>query len=122
MACRRRQAGVTSMKSPVPTRVGTPPYSPIFGWSLMLSIQEVQALLRACQADTGQRPYSKTAQRLVDSLGFGRIVGKHWLVADADRDRIRAYLQSVEDIDATTPPDAWLGRNRIDATQLGRNE
>jgi len=88
----------------------------------MLSIQEVQALLRACQADTGQRPYSKTAQRLVDSLGFGRIVGKHWLVADADRDRIRAYLQSVEDIDATTPPDAWLGRNRIDATQLGRNE
>lgn len=88
----------------------------------MLSIQEVQALLRACQADTGRRPYSKTAQRLVDSLGFGRIVGKHWLVTDADRDRIRAYLQSVEDIDATTSPDAWLGRNRIEATQLGRNE
>lgn len=88
----------------------------------MLSIQEVQALLRACQADTSRRPYSKTAQRLVDSLGFGRIVGKHWLVTDADRDRIRAYLQSVEDIDATTSPDAWLGRNRIEATQLGRNE
>lgn len=88
----------------------------------MLSIQEVQALLRACQAETGRRPYSKTAQRLVDSLGFGRIVGKHWLVTDADRDRIRAYLQSVEEIDATTPPDAWLGRNRIEATQLGRNE
>lgn len=88
----------------------------------MLSIQEIQALLRACQTDTGRRPYSKTAQRLVDSLGFGRVVGKHWLVTDADRDRIRAYLQRVENIDATTPPDAWLGRNRIEATQLGRNE
>lgn len=88
----------------------------------MLSIQEIQALLRACQSDTGRRPQSKTAQGLVNSLGFGRIVGKQWLIAEADRDRIRAYLQEVERIDPATPPNAWQERGRIEATELGRNE
>jgi len=88
----------------------------------MLPIQEIQALLRACQSETGRRPYSKTALGLVASLGFGRIAGRQWLITDADRDRIRAYLQGVEGIDPATPPDAWQVRSRIEATRLGRNE
>lgn len=84
--------------------------------------QHIQALLRACQSDSGRRPASKTAQTLADSLGFGRIVGKQWLISDSDRERIRIYLQNVEGIDPATPPDAWSERTRIEATELGRNE
>ncbi|HCI14733.1 MAG: hypothetical protein A2063_07030 [Gallionellales bacterium GWA2_60_142] len=88
----------------------------------MLPIQHIQALLRACQSDNGRRPASKAAQALADSLGFGRIVGKQWLVSDHDRERIRVYLQQVEGIDPATPPDAWSERTRIGAAELGRNE
>lgn len=84
--------------------------------------QHIQALLRACQSDSGRHPASKTAQALADSLGFGRIVGKQWLISDSDRERIRIYLQNVEGIDPATPPDAWSERTRIEATELGRNE
>ena len=84
--------------------------------------QHIQALLRACQSDSGRRPDSKTAQALADSLGFGRIVGKQWLISDFDRERIRTYLQNVEGIDPATPPDAWSERTRIEASELGRNE
>lgn len=84
--------------------------------------QHIQALLRACQSDSGRRPASKTAQALADSLGFGRIVGKQWLISDSDRERIRIYLQNVEGIDPATPPDAWSECTRIEATEMGRNE
>lgn len=88
----------------------------------MLTKQHIQALLRACQSDSGRRPASKTAQALADSLGFGRIVGKQWLVSDSDRERIRTYLKNVEGINPATPPDAWSERTRIEAGELGRNE
>lgn len=88
----------------------------------MLPIQHIQALLRACQSDNGRRPASKAAQALADSFGFGRIVGKQWLIPDTDREKIRTYLQNVEGIDPATPPDAWRERTRIEATELGRNE
>lgn len=88
----------------------------------MLSIQEIRVLLRACQADTEDRPLSKTAQGLVDRLGFGRIAGRVWRLSIADRNRISAYLREVEGIDPATPPDAWQERSRIEATGLGRNE
>lgn len=88
----------------------------------MLTKQQIQVLLRACQSDSGSRPSSKTAQTLADSRGFGRIVGKHWLVTNSDRERIRAYLQNVEGINPATPPGAWSERTRVEVTQLGRNE
>ncbi|MDP1634424.1 MAG: hypothetical protein Q8L69_07055 [Gallionellaceae bacterium] len=88
----------------------------------MLPIQHIQALLRACQSDSGRRPASKTAQALAGELGFGRIVGKQWHISDSDRERIRTYLQNVEGIDPATPPDAWSERTRIEAGKLGRNE
>lgn len=88
----------------------------------MLPRQYIQALLRACQSDSDHRPASKTAHALADSLGFGRIVGKQWLISDSDRERISTYLKNVEGIDPATPPDAWSECTRIDATELGRNE
>lgn len=88
----------------------------------MLSIQEIQVLLRACQADTEDRALSKAAQGLVDRLGFGRVVGRVWRLTAADRQRISAYLREVEGIDPATPPDAWQERSRIEAAGIGRNE
>lgn len=88
----------------------------------MLTKQQIQALLRACQSDSNSRPASKTAQALAASLGFGRIVGKQWLIADSDRERIRAYLINVEGVDPTTSPEAWQGRTRIEVAELGKNE
>lgn len=88
----------------------------------MLPIQHIQALLRACQSDSGRRPASKTAHALADSLGFGRIVGKQWLISDSDRERIHTYLKNVEGIDPATPSGAWNECTRIEAGELGRNE
>jgi len=88
----------------------------------MLPKQHLQALLRAYQSESGRRPTSKTAQALVDSLGFGRIVGKQWLITDLDRERIRTFLQHVEGIDPETLPDAWSGLTRIEVGELGLNE
>jgi hypothetical protein len=88
----------------------------------MLPIQDIQALLKACQTEQNHTRYSKTAQRIVDALGFGRIVGQRWLLSDTDKQRIKDYLASAEGIDPGTPPDAWQGRSRIEAAGLGKNE
>lgn len=88
----------------------------------MLPKQQIQTLLRACQSDSGYRPASKAAEALVESLGFGRIAGRQWLIAPPDRERICDYLQNVEGIDPATPPEAWRGRTRVEVTELGRNE
>lgn len=89
---------------------------------MILSPPEIQALLRICQAETGERPRSKTVERLVDKFGFGRLVGKRWVITEQDRDRIRAYLQATEGIDPDTPPAAWKSVGRIEAAGLGWNE
>lgn len=88
----------------------------------MLPIQDIQALLRACQTEQDHTRNSKTAQRIVDAFGFGRIVGKRWLLADSEKQRIRDYLASAEGIDPDTPPDAWRGQSRVAAALLGKNE
>lgn len=89
---------------------------------MILSPQEIQALLRICQSETGERPRSKTVEGLVNKLGFGRLVGKRWVVTEQDRERIRSYLQATEGIDPQTPPDAWKHKGRIEAAEIGWNE
>lgn len=88
----------------------------------MLPKLAIQALLRAYQHETGTLAYSKTAQSLADDLGFGRVVGRRWLIDHSDRERIRDYLRAVERIDPATPASAWSDASRIDAAHLGANE
>ncbi len=88
----------------------------------MLPKLKIQALLRAVQNTAGEMPRSKAAEHLSHELGFGRIAGRRWLLNDADRERISAYLREVERIEPATPANAWQGVGRIDAARLGANE
>ena len=88
----------------------------------MLSKLEIQALLRACQDETGALARTKTAQSLAETLGFGRVAGRRWLLDHNDRERIRAYLRHTERIDPNTPASAWNDASRIEAAHLGSNE
>lgn len=88
----------------------------------MLSKLEIQALLRACQKQSGVLGRTKTAESLAQTLGFGRVAGRRWLLENHDRERIRDYLRNNEKIDPDTPASAWGGLNRIEATHLGSNE
>lgn len=55
-----------------------------------------QVLLRAYQAAVHRKEYrcivSKASRYFVTECGFGRVVGRNWLLEDADLPRIREYL------------------------------
>lgn len=82
-----------------------------------------QSLLRVVQSPAEQMQFhaSKTLTAFVFESGIGTLDGRNVTFNAAHKVRIRAWLRA-DNIDPTTPAEAWAGVSRAAALELGPDE
>jgi hypothetical protein len=82
-----------------------------------------QSLLNIVQSPVERVRFrtSKTLAAFVEDSGIGTLLGNNVIFNAAHKERVRAWLRA-DNIDPSTPADAWAGVSRAAALELGPDE